>query len=110
MSDPDRPRLSRAEEPDLDRLLDPRAIAILGASDDPARIGGRPLRYMLEAGFDRPIYPVNPKRDTVQGLKAYPTIAEVPGPVDCALVAVPAGAHRRSPDRPSGPGPCRVSG
>ena len=90
LSDPQRPRPSRAEAPDLDRLLDPGAIAILGASDDPARIGGRPLRYMIEAGFDRPIYPVNPKRDTVQGLKAYPAIADVPGPVDCALVAVPA--------------------
>jgi acyl-CoA synthetase (NDP forming) len=91
VSDPDRPRPSRAEAPDLGPLLDPGAIAILGASNDPTRIGGRPLRYMLEAGFDRPIYPVNPNRGTVQGLKAYPTIAEVPGPVDCALVAVPAG-------------------
>ncbi len=91
MSDLDRPRPSRSEAPGLDRLLNPAAIAILGASDDPTRIGGRPLRYMLEAGFDRPIYPVNPNRDTVQGLKAYPAIADVPGPVDCALVAVPAG-------------------
>jgi acyl-CoA synthetase (NDP forming) len=77
--------------PDLGPLLDPGAIAILGASDDPTRIGGRPLRYMLEAGFARPIYPVNPNRGTVQGLTAYASIADVPGPVDCALVALPAG-------------------
>ncbi len=76
--------------PDLGPLLNPAAVAILGASTDPARIGGRPLRYMLEAGFEGPIYPINPNRDTVQGLKAYPSIAEAPGPVDCAIVALPA--------------------
>jgi len=90
VSDPDRPRPQGARAPDLRPLLDPGAIAILGASDDPTRIGGRPLRYMLEAGFARPIYPVNPNRATVQGLKCYATIADVPGPVDCALVALPA--------------------
>ncbi len=66
--------------PDLRPLLEPRAVAILGASTDPSRIGGRPLRYMLEAGFDRPIYPINPNRQTVQGLKAYPSIEAAPGP------------------------------
>ena len=76
--------------PDLRPLLDPRAVAIIGASTDPSRIGGRPLRYMLEAGFDRPIYPINPNRETVQGLKAYPSIDQAPGPVDCAIIAVPA--------------------
>ena len=39
-----------------------RSVAIVGASDDPTRIGGRPLRYLLEAGFEGPIYPVNPTR------------------------------------------------
>ena len=76
--------------PDLGPLLNPAAVAILGASSDPSRIGGRPLRYMLEAGFAGPIYPINPNRDTVQGLKAYPSIGEAPGPVDCAIVALPA--------------------
>ena len=79
-----------AAVPDLRPLLEPRAVAILGASTDPSRIGGRPLRYMLEAGFERPIYPINPNRDTVQGLKAYASIEAAPGPVDCAIVAVPA--------------------
>ena len=79
-----------AAVPDLRPLLEPRAVAILGASTDPSRIGGRPLRYMLEAGFEGPIYPINPNRDTVQGLKAYASIEAAPGPVDCAIVAVPA--------------------
>jgi len=76
----------------LDALLWPRAVAIVGASDDPTRIGGRPLRYLREGGFAHPVYPVNPKRETVQGLKAYASVGEVPGPVDCAVIAVPAPA------------------
>jgi acyl-CoA synthetase (NDP forming) len=74
----------------LDKLLRPSSIAIVGASDEPSRIGGRPLSYLLAAGFRGPIYPVNSKRQTVQGLKAYPTIADVPGPVDFAVIAVAA--------------------
>ena len=74
----------------LDKLLRPASIAIIGASDEPSRIGGRPLAYLLAAGFRGPIYPVNSKRSTVQGLKAYPTIAAVPGSVDFAVIAVTA--------------------
>jgi len=82
------PRAAPPAVPDLRPLLDPAAVAILGASNDPARIGGRPLRYMLEAGFAGPVYPVNPNRETVQGLKAYPSIAEAPEGIDCAIVAL----------------------
>ena len=74
----------------LDKLLRPASIAIIGASDEPSRIGGRPLAYLLAAGFRGPLYPVNSKRQTVQGLKAYPTIADVPGSVDFAVIAVTA--------------------
>lgn len=74
----------------LAALLDPKSVAIIGASDDPLRIGGRPIQYTRDAGYKGTIYPINPKRDEVQGLKAYPSIAEVPGPVDCAIVALPA--------------------
>ena len=76
----------------LTALLHPRSIAIIGASDDPARIGGRPLAYTRDAGFAGPIFPVNPRRATIQGLPAFPTIADVPEPVDTAIVAVPAPA------------------
>src|SRR5262249_49897106 len=74
----------------LDKLVRPNSIAIIGASTEPSRIGGRPLAYLLAAGFRGPLYPVNSKRQTVQGLKAYPTIADVPGPVDFAVIAVAA--------------------
>src|SRR5690606_29706912 len=74
-----------------DTLFRPRSVAILGASDDPTRISGRPVRYLIEGGFKGPIYPVNPNRDTVQGLKAYKSLADVPETPDVALLAVPAG-------------------
>src|SRR5690242_219354 len=71
-------------------LLAPRSVAIFGASNDPTRISGRSLRYFREAGYQGGLYPINPTRDTVQGLTAYPDIASVPGPVECAVIAVPA--------------------
>ncbi|SMF30213.1 Acyl-CoA synthetase (NDP forming) [Tistlia consotensis] len=74
----------------LDSVLNPGSVAVLGASDNPSRIGGRPLSYILEAGFQGPVYPVNPNRPTVQGLTAYPSIDAVPGPVDFVIVALPA--------------------
>lgn len=74
----------------IDTLLRPRSVAIFGASDDPTRISGRPLRYLLEAGFAGPIYPINPNRATVQGMAAYASLAAVPETPDVALIAVPA--------------------
>ena len=81
-----------APDDSLTALLHPRSIAIIGASDDPARIGGRPLAYTRDAGFAGPIFPVNPRRATVQGLPAFPSITDVSEPVDTAIVAVPAPA------------------
>ena len=74
----------------LDAVLRPRSVAVIGASNSPTRIGGRPIRYLLEAGFQGPIYPVNPKHQRVQGLAAVGAIDEVTDPIDLAIVAVPA--------------------
>ena len=57
----------------LASLLAPQSVAVIGASDAPSRIGGRPLRYLRESGYAGRIYPVNPRRSQVQGLPAYPT-------------------------------------
>ncbi len=75
----------------LTPLFAPRSVAILGASSDPARIGGRPIAYLKTAGFKGAIYPVNPNRPEVQGLKAYAGVAELPETPDVAIVALPAG-------------------
>ena len=74
----------------LDALFNPRSVAIIGATEDPTRIGGRPLRYLRESGFQGEIWPINPRRARIQGLEARPDIAEVPGIIDVAIVAVPA--------------------
>ena len=76
----------------LDALLRPASVAVIGASNDPTRIGGRPIRYLREAGFSGQVHPVNPKHDQVQGLPAFPHISAVPEGVDLAIVAVPAAA------------------
>ena len=72
----------------LTPLLSPRSIAVLGASSDPTRIGGRPIAYLTTQGFKGAIYPVNPNRSEVQGVKAYPNVAALPETPDVAIVAV----------------------
>ncbi len=71
-------------------ILRPEFVAVIGASDTPSRIGGRPIHSMKAMGYAGRIHPVNPRRETVQGLPAFASIRDVPEPVDCALVAVPA--------------------
>ena len=71
-------------------LLAPRSVAVVGASADPSRIGGRPIAYMKARGFTGPIYPVNPNRSEIQGFPAFPDIASLPTVPDAAIVAVPA--------------------
>ncbi len=73
----------------LETLLRPQSVAVIGASDNPARIGGRPIYSMLKGNFQGKLFPVNPNRDIVQGLKAYPDISSVPIAVDSAVISVP---------------------
>jgi acyl-CoA synthetase (NDP forming) len=75
---------------DLSRLLAPSAIAVIGASTNANSISGQPLTHMLASHFEGKLYPVNPNRSEVQGLKAYADVREVPRPVDAAVIAVPA--------------------
>ena len=73
----------------LDSLLRPSSVAVIGASADATRIGGRPISYMLQQGFKGEILPVNPNRTEIQGLQAYRSVAELPRVPDTAIVAVP---------------------
>jgi acetate---CoA ligase (ADP-forming) len=75
---------------DLSAVFRPRAIAVVGASDDPVKIGGRPLAFLLRHGYAGRVFPVNPARASVQGLPAFPSIGAIPEPVDLAIVVVPA--------------------
>jgi len=73
-------------------LFWPRSVAVLGASNEPSRIGGRPIRYLKEGGFPGPIWPINVKGGTIQGLPAFKSVDELPEAAECLIVAVPAAA------------------
>lgn len=73
----------------LKPFFHPRTVAVIGASRDPAGIGHRILLSLLGSRFSGPIFPVNPHAADVAGLKAFPSVTAVPGPVDLAIVAVP---------------------
>ena len=74
----------------LGALLAPRSVAIIGASADPARIGGRPIAAMLSGGYKGRILPVNPGRDEVQGLACYASVADLPETPEAGIIAVAA--------------------
>ncbi|MEQ8506140.1 MAG: acetate--CoA ligase family protein [Rhodospirillales bacterium] len=71
-------------------LFTPRGVALIGASGDPTKNSGRPQRFLKSHGFTGAVYPINPGRDEVQGVPAFKSVADVPGPVDHAFVMVPA--------------------
>jgi len=80
----------------LQPFFDPGSVAIIGASSDPDKLGGRPIRYLRDAGYAGRIYPINTKADTVQGLKAYASLADIPEAIDQALIIVPAPAAQQA--------------
>jgi acyl-CoA synthetase (NDP forming) len=74
----------------LEHLLNPRGIAVIGASNDPSRPGAQTVNALIARGYPGGIYPVNPKYDTLSGLPSFRAIADVPQPCDLAVIAVPA--------------------
>ncbi|MEW1808702.1 CoA-binding protein [Pseudarthrobacter sp. NPDC080039] len=73
-----------------DLFFRPRSVVVYGASSNPDKLSGRPLAYLLKFGFPGKVYAVNSHRNKVQGVDAYQDIASVPGPVDLAVIVVPA--------------------
>ena len=72
----------------LQSALDPKSVAVIGASDNIHKIGGRPIHYMKRDGYQGTIYPINPTRDEVQGFKSYPSLSALPEAPDMALIVV----------------------
>ncbi|SDC97074.1 bifunctional acetate--CoA ligase family protein/GNAT family N-acetyltransferase [Rhodococcus tukisamuensis] len=81
-----------AEARSVRNLLSPQSVAVIGASTDDAKVGNAVLRNLLGAGFSGPVYPVNAERRSVRGVRAYPSVRDIPDDVDLAVVAVPAEA------------------
>lgn len=79
------PRLTIAQ------ILEPKAVAVFGASDDLGKWGGRIMHYLTLHGYAGTVIPINPRREVVRGHKCYPRITDAP-PVDVAVIAVPAGS------------------
>jgi succinyl-CoA synthetase alpha subunit/RimJ/RimL family protein N-acetyltransferase len=73
-------------------FLRPRSVVVIGASRNRGTVGGEIFHNLLETGFTGVVYPVNPAADVVQSVRAYPSITEVPGEIDLAIVAVPSAA------------------
>src|ERR1043165_9116117 len=72
----------------LAQALNPRSVAVIGASDNPHKVGGRPILFVQRYGYKGAIYPVNAQRKTVQGLAAFPSIDATPDAPELAIVAV----------------------
>jgi len=82
-------REHRAEARSIARLLAPGSIAVIGASDEPAMLGHIVLENLLRGKFSGPVYPVTPDIVSVQGVRAYASVTDIPDPVDLAVVTVP---------------------
>jgi acetyl coenzyme A synthetase (ADP forming)-like protein len=76
----------------LDAIFAPRAVAVIGASPDPARLGHRVLRNIIDHGYAGRILPIHPRATAILGLPSYPKVSVAPGPIDLAVVVVPARA------------------
>jgi len=83
-------RARRAERQSVVRLLEPRAVAVVGAGRNPRSIGHRVLRSLLGGPFRGPVYPVHPEASAVAGVKAFRSVTELPDEIDVAVVCVPA--------------------
>jgi len=88
----------------LKRFFEPRSIAVVGASRRRGSIGGEVFHNLLQSGFPGPVHPISP-HPVVQSVLAYPDVRLVPGPVDLAVIVVPASAVV---DKPRAPAPRRA--
>lgn len=73
----------------LDKIMKPKSIAVIGASTKEKTIGSEIMKRLKEYNFQGDIYPINPKADQIEGFKAYPTVIDVEGNIDFAVIVVP---------------------
>jgi len=82
--------MSCSTEGDLRRFLfSPRSVAIVGQSDDATKTAGRPLKFLRRIGYAGRVYPINPRRETVLGERAWPALAALPEPPEHAYIVTP---------------------
>jgi acetyltransferase len=83
------PTTLQAERSGLDAIFDPKAIALIGATDRAGAVGRILLENLIQSGYGRTVYPINPKRTSVLGVRAYKSVADVPDQLDMAVIVTP---------------------
>ena len=72
----------------IQAFLNPKSVAVIGASDNPNKVGGRPIHYMKKFGYQGEIYPINQARNEIQGLQAYPDLKSINAVPDTVIFAI----------------------
>jgi acetyl coenzyme A synthetase (ADP forming)-like protein len=89
-----KPARFRPEEKDvvtaMNRIMKPKAIAVIGASNEAGKIGNSVMKNLINGGYKGTIYPIHPKEAEIMGLKAYKSVKDIPGEIDTAVFAIPA--------------------
>ena len=75
---------------DMNRIMKPNAVAVIGASSEDGKIGNSVMKNLINGGYKGKIYPINPSAPEIMGLKAYKSVKDVPGDIDVAVFAIPA--------------------
>ena len=89
ISKPGKKKLNRRRKQPLDVFFSPKTVAVIGATENPGTVGRTVLWNLVTSPFGGTVYPVNPKRPSVLGVKAYPSISDVPESVDLAVIITP---------------------
>jgi acyl-CoA synthetase (NDP forming) len=74
----------------MEALFKPRAVAVIGASDNPGKLGSHVMRSLTEGGYQGRIYPVNPGKNEIMGIKTYTSLLQIPESVDLSIIVLPA--------------------
>ena len=74
----------------MKRIMQPKAVAVIGASDEDGKIGNSVMKNLINGGYKGQIYPIHPKAAEIMGHKAYKSVKDVPGEIDTAVFAIPA--------------------
>ena len=74
----------------MKRIMEPSAVAVIGASAEDGKIGNSVMRNLIDGGYEGELYPVHPKADQILGRQCYPSIMDIPGNVDIAIFCIPA--------------------
>ena len=89
ISKPSKKKLNRKRKQPLDVFFSPKTVAVIGATENPGTVGRTVLWNLVTSPFGGTVYPVNPKRPSVLGVKAYASISDIPEQVDLAVIITP---------------------